>query len=439
MGIRCDTSLIRRCSSDKNMPMVDLVLKTIDELLESGKLRERATLLGICPISHAAIRAAVECAKFLNFPLMFVTTLNQVDIDGGYTGLTQKDFVETIARECKRLEYDGPLIIALDHGGPWLKDKHVIEGWGFDEAMEWIKKSIEECIKAGYDLLHIDTTVDIRLKEGEVLEIDTIVERTVELIEHAENVRSELGIPRISYEVGTEEVHGGITSPQIFQDFILKLKSKLKQKGLESVWPCFIVGNVGTFLAEENRFDPERAAVLVEIAKSHNLYVKGHYTDYVSNPEDYPKAGMGGANIGPELAHSEYLALEELDKLERALAERKLITEPSRILENLNNAIISSGRWKKWLRREEKGLDFSQLSPKRRRWLLGTGARYVLSTPEIVKLREQLYRNLKAHGVKTEERILTRLRETIEKYVNSFNLRNLTFILEERLIEKGLD
>lgn len=45
--------------------------------------------------------------------------------------------------------------------------------------MEWVKKSFESAILAGYDLIHIDPTIDIFIKQ---LEIETVVERTLELM-----------------------------------------------------------------------------------------------------------------------------------------------------------------------------------------------------------------------------------------------------------------
>ena len=429
-----DKSLIRKISLKKNIPIVDLILRTIDEL--SDNEGRKATLLGICPVSRSTIRASIECAKLLNFPLMFVATLNQVDIDGGYTGLTQKDFVNLVRQECEKAEFSGPTIIALDHGGPWLKDKHIIERLELEDALEWVRKSIDACIRAGYDLLHIDATVDIWLDEKRCLSIDTIVERTVNLIEYAEMVRREHGVPKLSYEVGTEEVRGGITSPMLFKEFIVKLRTRLKERGLEDVWPCFIVGNVGTYLATTNRFDSERAKVLVEIASTYGLYVKGHYTDYVSNPEDYPKAGMGGANIGPELAHAEYIALEELEKLEEILYNRGYVVKPSEILRKLNDAIIRSGRWKKWLTEEEKSLEFNQLSAERKRFLLGTGSRYVLSTSEVIEAKMKLQENLERCGIDVNRMVIAKLRDVLWRYIHAFNLKDLTSILSIRLAKQ---
>jgi tagatose-1,6-bisphosphate aldolase non-catalytic subunit AgaZ/GatZ len=82
--------------------------------------------------------------------------------------------------------------------------------------MEEVKRSLVACMKAGYHLLHVDPTVDRTLPSGEAIAIETVVARTVELIEHAERERERLGLPPVSYEVGTEEVHGGLVDHSNF-------------------------------------------------------------------------------------------------------------------------------------------------------------------------------------------------------------------------------
>ncbi|MCS7125905.1 MAG: class II D-tagatose-bisphosphate aldolase, non-catalytic subunit [Aigarchaeota archaeon] len=429
-----DKSFIRRLVIEKKVPITRFMLESIDRF-SRDKIIESVTLLGICPISRSTIRASIEYARFMGFPLIFTTTLNQVDLDGGYTGLTHKDFVNLVRQECEKLDFWGPVIIALDHGGPWLKDKHVTERLIFEDAMEWTKRSIESCIEAGYDLIHIDTTKDIWISE-EHLGMDTIIERTVSLIEYAETIRREKGVLRLDYEVGTEEVHGGLTSPRLFEEFIIKLKIKLKDCRLDDVWPCFIVGNIGTSLTANNILKYNEAKILADIARRYGIYLKGHYTDFVVNPEEYPRARIGGANIGPELADAEYSAIEELNIIEEMLFEKKYISETSSLIEKLNDVIIRDTRWRKWLTREEKNLEFSQLPLERRKWLLRTCSRYFLSHPEIFKLREKLYRILKMYGISADERIRMKIWDVLEKYVKAFNLRNFNSLLEKRLIEE---
>ena len=62
-------------------------------------------------------------------------------------------------------------------------------------------------------------------------------------------------------------------------------------------WPAFVVGKVGTDL--HHAFRPGGCEKLRAITAPHGSLVKGHYTDWVDNPEAYPTSGMGGANVGP--------------------------------------------------------------------------------------------------------------------------------------------
>ena len=114
--------------------------------------------------------------------------------------------------------------------------------------MNAVKASFEAAIAAGFDLIHVDPTVDINVPKGEVIDIHLVVRRTVELIEHCEKFRRANNYPEISYEVGTEEVHGGLADDTTFDTFLVELKEGLAAVGLSDVWPCFIVGKVGTDL-----------------------------------------------------------------------------------------------------------------------------------------------------------------------------------------------
>ena len=66
-------------------------------------------------------------------------------------------------------------------------------------------------------------------------------------------------------------------------------------------------------------FDKEVARKLTAKVAKFGSYIKGHYTDGVLNPEDYPLCGMGAANVGPEFTISEYDALMELEGIEKRL------------------------------------------------------------------------------------------------------------------------
>lgn len=414
---KIDNSKLREISEEKSIPIVDLLLEKLKDM--SQRKKEGSTLFAVCPNSENVLKAALRAAKRAHAPIKFAATLNQVDIDRGYTGWTQYDLVRKIKEQSYSIGYSGPIIVAVDHGGPWVKDIQTIEKWNLDKSMSWIKKSFEAALLAGYDLLHIDPTVDIF--SGQI-KIETVVERTIELISHVEKFRKSKKIKSVSYEVGTEEVHGGLADMAIFKKFLELLKDGLQKIGLDYAWPSFIVGKVGTDL-HTSTFDPVVAKKIVEIAKDYNSYIKGHYTDFVSNPEDYPKSGMGAANVGPEFTILEYDGLKELCAIEDKLYKEDKIGCRSNFKEILEKAVLDSNRWKKWLKDDEK--DLRSLSNERKEWIIKTSCRYVWALPEVRCAQNKLYRNLELNGIDAENWVIMKIEESMDKYFRAFNLINI--------------
>jgi D-tagatose-1,6-bisphosphate aldolase subunit GatZ/KbaZ len=413
---------IRQKAAQANLSLVEFLLRRIDELeKETGVKR---TLFAACPNSISVIKAALRSAKRNNAPIKFAATLNQVDTDRGYTGMNQEEFVKTIKEEARLINLNVPVIIAVDHGGPWLKDIQSREKWSFETAMAWIKSSFEASIAAGYDLIHVDPTVDIFLPTGVTISIETVAERTVDLIEHCEKFRRSNNYLPIAYEVGTEEVHGGLADLSTFKRFLDLLKTGLAQKGLGDVWPCFVVGKVGTDL-HTTTFDPQMAEKLTAISKPYGSVIKGHYSDNVSNPEDYPLSGMGAANVGPEFTENEFDGLMELDVLEQQLFNQGKLPKRIGIRKILWDAVIASGRWKKWLQSGESSDDFYSIKPERQEWLIKTGCRYIWENPDVVAKRDKLYANFRNHGMDTDFIVISRIEHSMDKYFVKFNLCDL--------------
>jgi len=413
--VRADRSTLRRKAEDRGLPLADAILRGLRTGLGAGQ--PAPTILAICPNSEAVVKASMLAAKEADVPLFFAATLNQVDLDGGYTGWTQRDFVRLARELATEYGYEGPIVVGLDHGGPWLKDAQTREGWPLERAMAGVKESLAACLEAGYDLLHVDPTVDRTLPKGQPMPIEMVIERTLELIEFSETHRRRNGLPPVSYEVGTEEVHGGLADMRVFRRFLDGLKGGLAEAGLADVWPCFVVGKVGTDL-HTAEFDPEVARELVAVAAEYGSFIKGHYSDSVSNPEAYPAAGMGGANVGPEFTEAEYEGLEELVAREKELAAAGKVAETSGMMEALTSAVVASGRWEKWRQPEEEGRGFEELSPKRQGWLVRTGCRYIWAEPEVVAARNQLYANVNGG----EERVLRKIAAVMLKYYRAFGL-----------------
>ena len=415
------------------MTSIKHIIRRIIDLRARGT---QITLLAVCPNSDAVLEGAVKVAAANDMPMLFAATLNQVDRDGGYTGWTPRAFVERMQELAEKHNCSSPLYPCLDHGGPWLKDVHTRDGLSLEETTAEVKATLTACLEAGYALLHIDPTVDRTLPAGQPPVIDTVVERTADLIAHAEAERQRLNLPPVSYEVGTEEVHGGLVDFRNFDRFLTGLQNRLQDLGLAHAWPCFVVGKVGTDL-HTTTFDPASAIRLYDRVVPLGSLIKGHYTDWVANPADYPATGMGGANVGPEFTSTELAALHELCEREAHLAKDSPDLVVSGFRDVLKTAVLDSNRWQKWLTSEEIGQPFDELTFPRQEWLVATGARYVWTDRRVLAARQHLYGNVRSEvpaGTAFADPngfVVDRIAENIQMYVDAFHLKGSLSLLTE--------
>jgi len=403
-----DRSIVRKMCLKNNIPITEFLLKTFYE-----KIGSHITLLGVSPISRHIVRAALLSARECSAPMMFIASLNQVDFDIGYTGWTPESFIKFINEEIERFKLNIPIIIGLDHCGPWLKDLHIQKKYDFDEAMESTRKSLEAALIAGYDIIHIDTTVDPYIGNPST---EIVAERTISLLEYAEDFRKNNDIPPVNYEIGSDRWI--FKDERHTRDLISMVLNGLKKRGLNDVKILFMVGDVDTKVTPGNRLNVEKARRLVDLASKYGLYLKTHSTDYVENPEVFPQLGIGGANIGPMFADIEYRVIKKLAFREEELLERNIIEKSSKILDILFNSIVMDGRWRKY---SEKDL---RLIPRNRReFIIGLCSRYVLS--KIDGKIFELLQNLSNIGINGEKVLLDELKNVIKGFLKSFNLCNV--------------
>jgi hypothetical protein len=181
------------------------------------------------------------------------------------------------------------------------------------------------------------------------------------------------------------------------------------------------VGKVGTDL-HTSSFDPESARRLYAMVTPHGSVIKGHYTDWVENPEMYPATGMGGANVGPEFTAAEYLVLAELSARERDLLRTQPGRAPARLLEALEDAVYGSGRWRKWLQPGEETVAFADLPADRRSWLVQTGCRYIWTDAAVQEERARLYDSLRVVLPDPNAFVVERIALSMERYITHFRL-----------------
>ena len=392
----------------------------------------KTTLLGIGPMSEIVIRATLELARDIQFPVMFIASRNQVDsieLGGGYVmGWDQMSFSNAIRRIAKQVGFDGLLYLCRDHGGPWQRDNEKADKLPLEDAMKKAKSSYMADLKAGFSLLHIDPTKDPHVSG--TVPMDIVIERTVELIEYLEEQIQKQSLLPISYEVGTEETAGGLISDTAFETFIEKLLSKLDSRSLPH--PAFIVGQTGT-LVKMNRnvgtFDPETARNLCRIARKYKLGFKEHNADYLPAEiqEIHPELEITGANVAPEFGLEETMALLSLARHEES--KNSSDVEQSGFTTTIQKAALECGRWKKWLIKEDAHLTENEIvhKPEKLAEVTAVCGHYVFDRDDVQEARRKLYRNVIELKITNspETVLIDAVKASIMKYVDAFNLKGI--------------
>lgn len=398
------------------------------------KKNEGATLLGIGPMSETMIRASLELANEKDFPLMFIASRNQVDSDefgSGYVnGWNQERFVKDIKKIADEIEFKGLYYFCRDHGGPWQRDEERNAHLDEDVAMELGKKSYYEDIKNGFDLLMIDPTKD-PFQIGKVIPLEVVLSRTVELIEYCEKTRKELGVGEISYEVGTEETNGGLTTTETYEKFITELNEELDKRNLPH--PIFIVGQTGTLTRKAEQvghFDYNNAKDLANMAFKYNVGVKEHNGDYMTY-EDLIKhlpSHVTATNVAPEFGTVETGAIKKLADLEKFAYEKGLIDNTSDIEKVITTNAVKSRRWEKWVSDEFKSMETEEIlnNEELSEEIFTLGGHYTFNDEEVKIEREKLIKNINSLGLDGERFIKEIIKESINRYAVGFNMIGIT-------------
>jgi len=391
--------------------------------------RGRATLLGVCPMSEEIVLASFREAVATGFVPMFVVSPRQVDGDRGYTGWSQEGLMNFVRSAAEVVGYRGFWLVARDHGGPYqsVRDRGRSDV-GLSEAMRYAMEMFAEDLRCGFSIIHVDATED----PLGTLDVGEIARRTAELIAYIEDVRLMERLPEVYYEVGSEEVSGGVTEPKRLEDFIVLLKGRLACSGYEGAVDrlLFVVGQVGTTMRVDmvNSFVPEQARILSETAYRHSLFLKVHYTDWLETSmlEQFPKLGVGAANVGPEFAAAIVEALEELEMEESKIA-RKVDVEPSRIMEVIEEEAVEKAPWRMFAPKNLSRRELEEYARANRREIALCVGRYVMKEPRVVEARKRLYENIRRFGRigDPQQYVVERVQKAIHRYVTAFNLQDM--------------
>ena len=309
---------------------------------------KRCTLLGVGPMSINCVDASIEIASEHDIPIFLIASRRQIDsgeFGGGYVNnWTTREFAEYVINKDKK----GNIIISRDHGGPWQNNKEIDQNYSFKKAMDSAKSSFLEDINSGFEVIHIDPSIDIHTK----INVDVILDRIYELYSYCYEQSKKLG-KEILFEIGTEEQSGGTNSQEELEYVLSSMQIYCQRNNLP--FPTFVVIQTGTKVKEMKNvgsFDspirvPEQLPSeiqipkMIEICNKFGVLMKEHNTDYLSDESLYwhPRLGIHASNVAPEFG------VTETKEFLKVLEENGLNSIADQFLE----LSFCSRKWEKWL------------------------------------------------------------------------------------------
>ena len=365
-----------------------------------------STLLGVGPMSKNCVDATIELANQYKTPLMLIASRRQIDSEefgGGYVeNWTTQEFSNYISSQDKQ----NNIILARDHGGPWQNEKE--SNLNLKEAMESAKRSYQADIDSGFQMLHIDPSIDIWSEPS----VDDILDRVFELYEFCWEYAQKKG-QDIVFEIGTEEQNGGNNTQEELEYSLNRVVQFCQQNSLPS--PLFIVIQAGTRVMEtknigsfessvriKNELPPEiQIPQMIDICNKYGIFMKEHNTDYLSTEslKWQPRLGIHAANIAPEFGVAETKAFVEMLKKE---GHTDLLTDFFQISYN-------SMKWKKWM------LKNTNASDEDRAIIAG---HYIFSSDEFIELKNEA----KDRIGDIDFILKNKVKESVYRYMKAFNL-----------------
>lgn len=285
----------------------------------------------VCSASAMVLEAAMRATLPTALPLLVEATCNQVNQEGGYTGMTPADFrafVEAIAA-AQGFPLDR-LILGGDHLGPnpW-------KALPAEEAMQRAEAMVSAYAAAGFTKLHLDCSMGCK-GEPTALDDATTAGRAARLAAVAEASRPGGDIPAPVYIVGTEvPIPGGameelgeleLTAPEAARTTVDIHREAFAAAGQSEAFARVIgvVVQPGVEFGNHNVIDYDSAkagalsAVLDDLP---GVVFEAHSTDYQrrANLAALVQDGFAILKVGPGLTFALREALYGLDAIAEEL------------------------------------------------------------------------------------------------------------------------
>lgn len=378
----------------------------LQELAASWHEGRPRGIYSVCSAHPWVLEAAMEQALEDGSHLLVEATSNQVNHQGGYTGMQPGDFRRLVLEAARDKGFDASrLILGGDHLGPnpWQSQPA-------EDAMREAERMVDGYARAGFTKIHLDASMACGNEAGP-LDDETIAQRAARLCAVAE--RSASGEKPV-YVIGTEvPVPGGATESlshlhPTTRDAAAKTldvhRRVFAEAGLSAAWPRVIALVVQPGVEFNHLsvvdYEPERATHLTDLLSGQSAIVyEAHSTDY-QRPDAYKnlvRDGFAILKVGPALTFAMREALEALEQIEKELVPGE---NRSRLMAVLEQAMLRDPRhWQ----HHYHGSEHEQKLL--RRYSYSDRVRYYWTAPAVKDAVERLIENLR--GVEIPETMLS--------------------------------
>ena len=297
--------------------------------LRRNRADEPVGIYSVCSAHPLVLRAALAHAQASGAHALIEATCNQVNQEGGYTGLRPAQFRDLV---CGIADETGlpreRVLLGGDHLGPapW-------QGQPIESALQRAGVMVAEYVRAGFRKIHLDCSMSLQ-GDPAALPAELVAERAATLCVQAEEAWRSSGGEAPLYVIGSEvPAPGGahatlqelaVTEPEVALEGITAHRTAFACRGLQAAWErvVAVVAQPGVEFDQQQvlEYVPARARRLSEcLAAQPRLVFEAHSTDY------QPEAALAALvrdhfailKVGPGLTFALREAVWALDRIER--------------------------------------------------------------------------------------------------------------------------
>ena len=372
-------------------------MKALLDLIARHKRGDACGIFSVCSAHPIVIEAAfVHAMRGGADAALIEATSNQVNQDGGYTGMVPaqfRDFVFAIAGRVGFARHR--ILLGGDHLGPnaWVALRA-------DEAMAKAEVMIDQYVRAGFRKIHLDCSMSCA-DDPVPLSASVAAKRAARLCAVSEAAYADAGGEPTVYVIGTEvPVPGGtaeeletlkVTSAEA-SNATVEMHQRIFPK---EAWPRVIATVVQPGVEFDHHkvvdYQPAAATALSRsIEASDHIVFEAHSTDY-QTPEALSalvRDHFAILKVGPGVTFALREALWALDNI-----ERDLLGDRASGLRSIAIARMKAEpkHWLKYYRSTGAALDLDL------EYCLSDRIRYYWPDAAIVAAQDKLFSNLRKH------------------------------------------